>query len=268
MELISKVSTGTRMDQIYIPKKRMGFNIGSYVVVRPLQETKKEFTEKPFFYNIKFLEPIKIKLIKEIFENISSIVNKYDNIMVTGSFLEKGFNFNDIDVILISDDKIDKKYLRELLKSKTGIKIHLILINSRSLIKGLNSDPLYQTMLSKCISIKRFVYSVKPRINYKILDFHLLKSKLLAENFDFLNGNEKYEMVRNAVSIALFIENKKVSKIKVDEAIGKLFGKDMSEKIKENIVIDKKGFLDKYKKFYKDISSKVLDGIKNGSKQK
>lgn len=256
------------MDQIYIPKRRIGFDVGSYVTIVPLQKTIEMGIEKPFFYNINFLEPIKIKIINEIFENIDKIIYKYDNIIITGSFLERGFNFNDIDILLITEDKINKIYLEKLLEGRIGIKVHVILMNNRTLIKGLSSDPLYQTMLSRCVARKRFVYRIKPKINYKILDLHLLKSKLLVENFDFLSGNEKYEMVRNAVSIALFIDNKEVSKDKVDETINKLFGKYMARKIKDNIVTDKKDFLDKYKKFYTGLFSKILDRIKNGSKQK
>lgn len=266
MELISKISKGSRMDQIYIPKNRLGFDIGSYVVVRSLQETEK-ITIKPFFYNINFLEPVKLGIVNEIFENIDKIVGNYDNTIITGSFLEKGFNFNDIDILLISENGLNKNYIGKLLENKIGIKVHIISINNKTLIKGLSSDPLYQTMLSKCVCRKRFVYRIKPKINYKILDLHLLKSKLLAENFDFLNGNEKYEMVRNAVSIALFVDNKEVSKDKVDEKIDRLFGKEMSKKIKENTITDKKDFLDKYKRFYKSLSSKILNRI-NGSKQK
>jgi len=98
VELISRISKGTRMDQIYIPKIRIDFTVGSYVVIRPL-ETIAEFEIKPFFYNIKYLEPIKTKIIKEIFKNLSEMI-KCDNIIITGSFLEQGFRFNDIDVIL------------------------------------------------------------------------------------------------------------------------------------------------------------------------
>lgn len=266
MELISKISKGSMMDQIYIPKNRIGFGIGSYVVVKPLQKIE-ETAIKPFFYNVGFLEPIKIRIIDEIFENINKVVSRYDNIIVTGSFLDEGFNFNDIDVLIISEDEFDKKYLEQSLENKLGIKVHIILMNNQTLIKGLSTDPLYQTMLSKCVARKRFVYRIKHKINYKILDLHLLKSKLLAENFDFLSGNEKYEMVRNTVSIALFIDNKEVSKDKVDETIDKLFGKGIGKKIKENVIIDKKDFLDKYKRFYNNLSSKILDRIENGSKQ-
>ncbi len=253
------------MDQIYIPKRRLGFEVGSHVTIKPLQELERPI-EKPFFYNIDFLEPVKVNIISQIFENIDKIFKTYDNLIITGSFLEKGFHFNDIDVLVIMDDQIDEKYLEEELENKLGIKPHIILINNKALINGLNTDPLYQTMLSKCITRKRFIYKTKHKINYKILDLHLLKSKLLIENFNMLNGNEKYEMLRNVVSISLFLNKNKISKDKVDKEIDKLFGKNAYKEIKENIISDKKRFLRKYKKLYKKLETKILRGIKSGSK--
>ena len=43
MEIISRVSKGSKMDQIYIPKNRAGLTIGEYVVITPLsREIKKQ----------------------------------------------------------------------------------------------------------------------------------------------------------------------------------------------------------------------------------
>ena len=58
MEIISKVSRGTKMDQIYLPKNRFGLNPGSYVLVREVSRIKQD---KLFYYNIKKIEKIKIK---------------------------------------------------------------------------------------------------------------------------------------------------------------------------------------------------------------
>jgi len=37
MELIAKISKGSKMDQVYIPKNRIGFSAGSYVMMRNMQ---------------------------------------------------------------------------------------------------------------------------------------------------------------------------------------------------------------------------------------
>jgi len=44
------------MDQIYIPKNRMGFNIGSHVIIKLLEQEKP--IEKPYFYNVSSIEPV------------------------------------------------------------------------------------------------------------------------------------------------------------------------------------------------------------------
>ena len=37
MEIIAKISRGSKMDQVYIPKNRGGFSIGSYVILKPIK---------------------------------------------------------------------------------------------------------------------------------------------------------------------------------------------------------------------------------------
>jgi len=262
MEIIGKISKGSKMDQVYIPKNRDGLDVGSYVVLRTL-EIKKP-VERPYFYNIKFIEPIKLRIIGDIIDLIGRMVN-YKNIIITGSFLEKGFNFNDVDVLIISEKKIDKKNIVKKVENKIKIKIHLIVLNNETLMKGLSTDPLYQMMLSKCIAKKRFVYRIKPRINYKILDLHLLRSELLINNFDNLNGNEKYYFIRNMIAISLYLKYRKVNKEGVDAEIKRIFNLKNINEIKQNM-LDKKVFLKKYKMEYKKIFNKIMEGIKSGSK--
>jgi len=265
VELISRISKGTRMDQIYIPKKRIDLTVGSYVAIRPLETTAEEEI-KLFFYNVKHLEPIKTRIIKEIFKNLNQLI-KCDNIIITGSFLESGFRFNDMDIILVSEEKINIKPIESLLENRMGPKFHLILISNKALIKGLSTDPLYMLMLSKCVSKTRFVYRVKPKINYKLVDLHLLKSKLLIDNFDFLTGDEKYEMTRNLIAINQFINKKEITKDKVDLAINNFFGNKTVQKLRNNFLLAK-DFLKKYKKVYNNAQNRVLKGIKGEPKQK
>ena len=261
MELISKVSRGTNMDQIYLPKHRFGLNPGSYVLVK---EISKEKQEKLFYYNIKNIEKVKIIIIKEIFR----LLNKYDfdNILVTGSFLEEGFNFNDIDIILIKNNEVNLEPIKIELKEKLGINLHLILIDVKSLLKGISYDPLFQTMLSNYISRKRFFYNVKPEFKYKLLDLNLLNSELLMENFDFLNGQERLSLLRNLVAINLFITKKQiVAKDQVYKRMKIFFGSDIFEDLK-NGNVDKKEFAKKYKLMYNETFKLILECIKDEQK--
>lgn len=260
MEIISKVSKGTRMDQIYIPKNRTNFPTGSYVIIKPLE---KEEEIKPFFYNIKKIEPIKIEIINNIFKIIDKLV-EYENAIITGSFLEKGFHFNDIDIILITDKKLDESYIKKSIENILQIKVHLIVLKNKELISGLETDPLYILMLSKCIARKRFIYKTKKRFYYKILDLHLIKSNEIIYGFDFLNGNEKYYLTRNTIAIDLFLKHKKLTKDGVDREIERVFNVKIRD-IKENI-LDKKEFIKKYKIIYKKLFENIMEGVKNSSK--
>ena len=55
VELVSRVSKGSKMDQVYIPKNRADFAIGSYVVIKPLETAQIAPKEeiKPLFYPAK-----------------------------------------------------------------------------------------------------------------------------------------------------------------------------------------------------------------------
>lgn len=252
------------MDQVYLPKNRVGMEAGSFVVVRLLSsDNLQNNTPKPQFYGINYLEPIKIEIINRIFK-LFSAHKHIENIIITGSFLENGFNFNDIDALIVSESKINEKVIMEEIKVKFGLKLHVIVLNSRELYEGRATDPLYENMLSKCVSLKKIVFNVRRKINLQILDLHLLKSKTLLDNFDILNGKEKYYLVKNLISILLFIKGKKISNEVIEQAIKFEFKVD-SSKIKENM-LDKSSFIKKFRELYCFAEKSIFSEAKNDSK--
>lgn len=265
MEIISKVSLGSKMDQIYIPKNRVGFGIGNYVLIKSLdREIEKTPLKKIYFYGIKNIESIKLEIINEVFRIIDKSVENYENIIITGSFLEEGFHFNDIDIIVLTENTINFKIIGEEVKKNTGINGHILVLSSNDMVRGLETDPLYQMMLSRCVIQKRFIYKTKHTLNYHLLDLHLFKSKTLLDNFEVLNGREKYNLVRNLVTIYLYLGKNKVSVVLVDKEIKNIFGVNVQE-IKDNI-LDEKDFIKKYKLIYNKSFNMILRGIENGSK--
>lgn len=257
MDMIAKISRGSNMDQIYIPKNRTGLPIGQYVIIAPVEkEIGKKQKFKPFFYNVHNLEPIKLEIIGGIF-NAAEKINP-QNIIITGSFLEPGFRFNDIDILIINE-KADVRYLRDKIESNFGIKSHIILLNSKTLLAGLSADPLYSLMLSKCVSKNRIIFKVKRTIDYKLLDIQLLKSRALMDNFDILSGEEKYYLLLNMFSILRFIQNMKLSKEAVNKDIEEAFNIKIKE-IKENI-LEKKDFIKKYKEIYDKTFKQIMENI-------
>ena len=264
MEIIGKISKGSKMDQIYIPKKRVGLAIGNYVIIRPLEEQKP--VEKLYFYGVKEIEPLKLAIVQEVVKIIDKSLDDYENVFVTGSFLDKGFHFNDVDILIATKDKINHELIKDNIERKTGIKAHILSLSNKELIRGLETDPLYQMMLSRCVSKKRFIYGNKQNIDYKLLDLHLLKSRALIDNFEMLSGSEKYDLVRNMIAIHLYLEKMSVSNELIYKEIKKSLEVDIQE-IKQNMVA-KKDFLKKYKLIYDRTFAKILNGIEHGTKQK
>ncbi len=258
-ETIGRVSKGTKMDQVYLPKLREGLELGEYVVITSLNnQLTKLKKEKPFLYHIKEIESLKLQIIDKIFSIINKSVKDYNNIIITGSFLEKGFYFNDIDLLIITDEKINEDQIKKDIWGKLGLNGDFLVLDNKSLIHGLNSDPLYSMMLSKCISKKRLIYKIKKEVNYKLLDLHLLKSKTLLDSFEILSGKEKYYLTRNLISIKLFLENKKLSNEIVNHEIEKELKVSVNN-IKENI-IQSKEFIKNYKIIYNLLFEKIMDG--------
>lgn len=265
MEIIAKISRGTKMDQVYIPKARSGLEAGSYVIIKPLatEQINEKARLKPYFYGIKEIEPIKLDIINKTFD----IIEKYadpQNIIITGSFLNSGFNFNDLDILIISKET-NTKIIEKKLQSSIGIKPHILVLDKKNLEVGLSTDPLYLSMISKCVTKGRLIFNTKREINYKILDIHLLKSEPLIYSFDILNGEQKYYLIRNLISIKLFIENRNVDNLGIDREILKLFKIDKINIIKENM-LNKKKFIEIYKEIYKQTQKNVFNFIKNDSK--
>ena len=250
------------MDQIYIPKNRVGFGTGEYVLISPLGnkagELDREKKQELYFNNIGKLEQIKLRLIKEIIGLIDKKI-KAENIIITGSFLDEGFGFNDIDILILSEEKLKIEIIKREIQELGGIKTQVIVLDSKALSSGLSFDPLYSLMLSKCVSKNRLIFRIKRKINYKLLDLNLLKSKTLIDNFQALNGSEKYYLTMNMVSILLFIQGMKLSKDLVNKNIEKMFNVKIKE-IKEN-TLQMKGFLKKYKRIFNKTLNLILDSI-------
>lgn len=265
MEMIGRISKGSKMDQVYIPKNRVGLDVGSYVVISPAIKLAQESKKKLYYYGVKEISSMKIEMINIIMSFIDSLI-KSENIIITGSFLDKGFNFNDIDIIIISDVIGNAHLISQRLKMLSGIDVDVLLMNNKSLSIGLQTDPLYQLMLSRCVSMARMIYKTDNKVKYRLLDLHLIKSKSFAENFDFLTERERYAHIRNVLSIKMFIENRRLNNETLEKEIKSALGYTKAD-ILEN-QFDKGDLIKKYKTIYVKLASKILESIKYESKQK
>jgi predicted nucleotidyltransferase len=176
MEILSRISKGSKMDQIYIPKNRMGGGIGDYVVIKLVSsEEQRKIPAKPFLYGLSKIEPIKIEIINKI---LSILADKsLENVIITGSFLEKGFNFNDIDILVVSEEQNlgKKEKIESKIINMIGLKPHIIIISKKALISGLETDPIYENMISRCVSRERIIFNYNRKIMPQLLDLQVLK---------------------------------------------------------------------------------------------
>lgn len=247
------------MDQIYLPKVRPpGFAVGDCVEIIATTQQNISF----YTHHVSRLEPLK-SIIKD---EILNYFEHMDNTFITGSFLEEGFNFQDIDVVVLGETG-SKNSWPDYFTQKLGVPVQIINIDRKSLQQGLEQDPLFQMMMSKYLARKREIFRYKTVVNYKLLDLHLLKSKTMMENFEVLTGKEKYKLVRNLLAIDLFLKEKKLDKEIVENEMEGVFGKGTPEKLKENMT-EKNIFLPKFRKKYEEVFQIILKGIQHESQSK
>ena len=263
-EIIRKISKGTRFNQIYLKKNEgFGFEPGKTVIVMPVLEVIKKDSNL-FEYNVK-LNNIKKEIAKKIFENINES-GHCENILITGSFLEEGFDFNDIDIIIIDSKGINEKNLKEKIEESIGIKAHLIFIEAEMLNKGIERDPLFRLMIGKYVSVKRIKLRRKININYKLLDAYLVKDHNLIDCFDILSIRERMKLLRDFIGIKLFSEGKNVSLESIKKEIEKMFGRETIEKLfYYGDISARQKFLKIYEKEFKMFQNKIIE---NAAKQK
>jgi len=261
-ELIKKISKGARFNQIYLQKNEgIGFEPGKSVVISPLEN---RISKEPaiFEYNVK-LESLKREIAKLVFK-VTDNYGYYDNIIITGSFLDEGFNFEDIDIIIINPVNMEKDRLKDSIRQNTGINPHLILIDSESFNKGIKRDPLFRLMVDRYVSARRAIFRKDREINYKLLDIYLLKNKNLIEGYDLFSIRQRKKLLRDFISIKLFSENKEVTIKSIEKEINMLFGKD----IIENLFYygnneEKHKFISKLKKEFNKLEKHILENYEN-----
>ena len=259
-KLIKRISKGARFNQIYLQKNEgLGFEPGKSVVISPLEDI---IVKEPatFEYNVK-LESLKREIVKLVFKIVDRY-GYYDNIIITGSFLGEGFNFEDIDIIIINPVNMEKDKLKDSIEQNIGISPHLILIDSESLNKGIKRDPLFRLMVDRYVSIKRAIFRKDSEINYKLLDIYLLKNKNLIEGYDLFSIKQRKKLLRDFISIKLFSKNKEVTIENVEKETNRLFGKDIIESLfYYGNNEEKHEFIAKLKKEFNKLENHILKNV-------
>lgn len=246
--MIAKVSKGSKMDQIYLSKNRFVLPVGSFVKIEQVKDFE-DFT--PYYYKVSNLEKAKVLIMDEIFKE-----SKAENVLIVGSFLEPGFNFNDLDVIEIGQRTLPDDFL--------GLPLHIIVLTDLELLEGYLIEPIYRSMLSRFVSKKRILLKNKTKIVPIKLDLALLESKFLIDNLDDLSSIEfdrVYKGLRNVLSIKLFLEKKDFD---LRREFKLCFGMEFNLTFRK--LLSSKDFRKKLGKLYKKLELSILNEQKKTSK--
>lgn len=233
IRFIHKVSKGSRFNQIYVPKEmETCFEAGDLVEVTLLNKKTSLYHSE----NLKNLNSFKEKLIKEIFSSLSQF-KEIKQIFIVGSFLTQKSDYNDIDIILISEKIIEKKAY-ERLSEKFELKFHVISLPEKSFEYLQKTCPLTRSMLYFFISNKKFIPSNKTELDKKHIKFLLMMPE------DLLNLNLKsriyYDSLRRLITIEKFLKNKSSNPLDIDSEIIKLINESLYKKIRVNEIINVK----------------------------
>lgn len=250
-KFIHKISKGSRFNQIYIPKEMNGvFEIGDVVEIKLL--SKKE----SFYYskNIKKLSNYKENLVKGIFSSIASF-SDIRQVFIVGSFLTSKIDYNDIDILLISDKNIESKVYQSLTE-KFNIKFHIIIVPEKRFEYLKYFCPLTKSMLSYFVSNKELTLPSENKLDAKHIKFLLMTPEdLLKVN---IGSRAYYDSIRRLITIEMFLENKPVDIFGINNKLIKIIGESLLSLVKNNETIEKEKI-----KFLREIIKEKLALIKN-----
>lgn len=262
ISFIHKVSKGTRFNQIYIPKEmQLEFLPGYDVEVTLIPQKDKIY----YCENLKdtgILSDFKKNLIKEMLKELNNF-KEINQVFIIGSFLTQKQDYNDIDIILITNKKEDfEKEVYNTLLEKFEMKFHLLSINQDKFKQIQEYDPIMRSMLYYFVSNKPFKLSKKTQINKEHLKFLLMMPEDLLK-ID-LNSRVYYDCLRRLISIENFLEKEQIDPINIEEDIKKILNIEILKDIKKDKEISKEirnKIRNKIKKSLEKINKK-LDKIK------
>ena len=250
-KFIHKVSKGSRFNQIYIPLGMNGiFEIGDIVEIKLLRK------KVSFYYskNLKKLSNYKENLAKELFSFLSGF-KEIKQAFIVGSFLTSKIDYNDIDIILISDKNIESKVYQSLIE-KFNIKFHIIIVPEKRFEYLKYFCPLTKSMLSYFVSNKEFTLPVENKLDTKHITFLLMTPEdLLKVN---IGSRAYYDSIRRLITIEIFLENKPVDILEINNQMIKIVGETLLSLIKNDETIEKEKI-----KFLREIIKEKLTLIKN-----
>ena len=254
-----QISKGTRFNQIYIPKDMNEiFQVGDLVEITLL----KKHIQLHYSKNLKKISKFKENLIKDIFFFLSKY-KEINQIFIFGSFLTEEIDYNDIDILLLSNKEIEEEIHKKLIKN-IKLKFHIISTKKEKLNETLKICPLTRSMFyyfisNKPFTVRRDIRIEKNHIRYLLmLPEDLLKVELESKTY--------YDSLRRLISIEYFLKGKEIAPNKIDIILKDLINKQKLEFLKNNEILDS-DIIGEVKKIIKIKLNIIYKLLENGKKR-
>lgn len=257
-----KVSKGSRFNQIYIPKEMQEiFEVGDLVEVKLLGK-KEKLHYSDNLKNFHKISDFKENIIKQVFFLLEKF-KEIKQVFIVGSFLIEKTEYNDIDIILVSDKKEIEKKVYTYLSEKIQMNFHVIVIPEKKIEGLIKICPLTRSMFYYFISNKEFSLNEQVEIEKKHISFLLMMPEDLLK-IKLSNGKIYFDSLRRLITIRRFLEKQKLDSILINQKIKKILGKNYSF-LKDNKNIDQKTLIFVNEEIKKELNkiNKILKGIKN-----
>jgi hypothetical protein len=213
------VSKGSRFNQVYIPKEfNRQIEPGDVVEIRLIEKK-----IRLFYSNDRIiLSLFKKRLIEDIFSFL--LKKQINRVFICGSFIYKTTGYNDIDLVLITNNSKD---IQSELVDEFNQNFHIIYFSLDELFQYYKKDPTIRTMLNHSVSNVPFDFPLETVIDTELirdrlmLPEDLLKVKLPSK--DFINN------IKRLVTIEKFLNNELLDIIHINEIVDSLIPKCISE---------------------------------------
>ncbi|MDP2925215.1 MAG: hypothetical protein Q8N99_02470 [Nanoarchaeota archaeon] len=227
IKFMHKVSKGTRFNQIYVPREmHKHFEVGDLVEVILIEKSISLY----YSSNLAKISDFKKNLVKNIFSELRKY-KEIKQIFIIGSFLTQKQDFNDIDIIIISEKNLENEIYKTLINN-FELKFHIMTISEENFKSLQKFCPMTRSMFYYFVSNKEFKLSKETELNKDHIRFLLMMPEDILKIK--LNSRIFYDSIRRLLTIERFLENLSVDPLETNKEVQTLIGQNIAKDIRNN----------------------------------